>query len=162
MTAGPAAGAAAIEIRAVREADGAGIGRLLDGLDEDARYRRWFTGGVDIASATRWAAHPDRVGATGLVALVAGEVVGHAVLAPAGEGRGEVAFEVAADWRHHGVATALLAQLLAVAAGQGLREVYAEVLDENADMLAVLREHGPCREHRDGGSRVLTLPVART
>lgn len=35
----------------------------------------------------------------------------------------------------------------------------AEVLPENADMLAVLREHGPCREHRQDGVVELELPV---
>ena len=70
------------------------------------------------------------------------------MLVPTGDGRAEVAFEVAAQWRRHGIASALLDRLLDEAADRGLREVYADVLPENADMLAVLREHGEHGESR--------------
>jgi GNAT superfamily N-acetyltransferase len=50
-----------------------------------------------------------------------------------------VAFEVAAPWRRHGIAGALLERLLDAAGERGLREIYADVLPQNADMLAVLR-----------------------
>ena len=144
-------------IREVRAGDGAAIERLLGGLDAQSRYRRWFTGGVDIAGAERWAAHPERVGAVGLLALAGEEPVGHAVLVPSTDARAEVAFEVAAPWRRHGIAGALLERLLELAVDRGLREVYAEVLTENADMLAVLREHGGQTERRAGGVVTVTL-----
>ena len=78
---------------------------------------------------------------------------------PAAGGRAEVAFEVAAQWRHHGIASALLNRLLESAAYRGLHEVYAEVLPENANMLAVLREHGEHAESRDQGIVSVTLPA---
>ena len=129
-------------IREVRAGDEGAIDQLLGGMDAVSRYRRWFTGAVDINGAEDWASHPERVGGVGLLAFIGVQPVGHAVLIPAGDGRGEVAFEVAAQWRRRGIATALLNRLLEVAADRGLREVYADVLPENADMLAVLREHG--------------------
>lgn len=46
-----------------------------------------------------------------------------------------------------------------IAADRGLHELYAEVLPENADMLAVLREHGEHEETRDGTVVTVTLPV---
>jgi GNAT superfamily N-acetyltransferase len=138
-------------IREVRGGDEPVIERLLGGLDAQSRYRRWFTGGVDIRGAEEWAAHPERVGGVGLLAFIGEEPVGHAVLIPTPDGRGEVAFEVAAPWRRHGIASALLRRLIAAAAERGLRAVYAEVLPENADMLAVMREHGEHADSRAGG-----------
>ncbi|MCW3040169.1 MAG: hypothetical protein JWM31_2074, partial [Solirubrobacterales bacterium] len=64
-----------------------------------------------------------------------------------------------APWRRHGIAAALLEELLAAASRLGLREVYAEVLCENTDMLAVLREHGEHHETRDGGVVSVSVPV---
>jgi GNAT superfamily N-acetyltransferase len=146
-------------IREIRPGDEAAIDELLGGLDAESRYRRWFTGGVDIRGAEDWAAHPERVTAVGLLAFIGDRPVGHAVLIPTGDGRGEVAFEVAAQWRRHGIASALLERLLGAAADRGLREVYADVLPENADMLAVLREHGEHVESRKGGIVIVTLPA---
>jgi GNAT superfamily N-acetyltransferase len=147
-------------IREVRLDDEAAIKRLIGGLDSESRYLRWFTGAVDIRQASDWAAHPERFSAVGLLALVDGEPVGHAALIPLADGRGEIAFEVAAPWRHHGIAGALLERLLAVGGARGLRELYADVLPHNADMLAVLREHGQHGESRVDGVVTVTIPVA--
>ncbi len=150
-----------VAVRAVGPGDAAGIGRLLVGLDADARYRRWFGAGTDLRAAVAWAAAPDPATDDGLVAMFGGEVVGHAVLAVAADGRGEVAFEVAAAWRRHGIAGALLAGLEDCARTRGLTAIYAEVLGENRDMLAVLREHAGFHEHREGGVLELELALPR-
>lgn len=151
---------AGIEIRELGAGDEEAIGRLLADLDPESRRRRWFTAATDIQRAADWAAHPDRCSTVGLLALVGAEAVGHGVLVCAPDARGEVAFEVAAPWRHHGIAGALLVRLIDAAVKRGLREVYAEVLTDNADMLAVLREHGPHVESRQGGVITVTVPVA--
>jgi GNAT superfamily N-acetyltransferase len=148
-----------IVIREVRRGDDAAIAHLLGGLDLGSRYQRWFTGGVDVVAEEEWAAHPERCCAVGLLAFAGAEPVGHAVLIPIPDGRGEVAFEVAAPWRRHGIAGALLERLLAAAAERGLHEVYADVLSGNADMLAVMREHGPHSESCDGSVTTVALPV---
>jgi acetyltransferase len=150
---------AAIRIRTVRPGDDDVIRELLGGLDPEASYRRWFTGAVNLKQAVEWAAHPDRFSAVGLLALADGHPVGHGVLIPCGDGRAEIAFEVAEPWRCHGIATALLQKLLDASSELGLREVYADVLCENHDMLVVLREHGEHSEKRDGGVVTLTIPV---
>jgi GNAT superfamily N-acetyltransferase len=147
----------ALLIREVRSGDEAAIEQVLGGLDAESRYRRWFGAGIDIRQAEDWAAHPERVGGVGLLAFVGDEPVGHAVLIPTGDGRGEVAFEVAAPWRRHGIASAFLQRLLDVAGERELREIYADVLPQNADMLAVLREHGEHTESRDGGVAIVTI-----
>lgn len=133
---------------------------LLGELDSQSRYRRWFSGATDIHAAAAWAAHPDERDASGFVAIApTGELVGHAALIPMDESRAEVCFEVAAPWRHQGVAGSLLVELELRAAERGLETLVAMVLPENADMLAVFREHGPCREHRAYDALELELPV---
>jgi RimJ/RimL family protein N-acetyltransferase len=148
-----------IEIRRMRAGDDAAIERLLGGLDVRSRYLRWFTGGVDVLAAEEWASHPERSSAVGLLAFAGEEPVGHAVLIPIPGGRGEVAFEVAAPWRRHGIAGGLLRRLVDEAAALGLHELYAEVLSENADMLAVMRESGPHAQTREDGITTVTIPV---
>jgi GNAT superfamily N-acetyltransferase len=149
-----------VVVRAVKPGDLDALDALMSSLDPQARCRRWFTGAVDVHRAAAWAAHPQRDAAVGLVATTAdGRIVGHAALVPMDEARGEVCFEVAADWRHLGIAGTLLAELDRRAARRGLTMLVAEVLSENADMLAVLREHGPCGEHRDGDVVEVTLQV---
>ncbi len=153
-------GTAPVSVRPVAPGDLPALDSLLSALDSRARYRRWFTAAADVHRAAAWAADPGRNGAVGLVAIAPdGELVGHAALVPMDEARAEVCFEVAASWRHHGVAGGLLAELAGRALGQGLRTLVAEVLPENADMLAVLREHGPCRERREDGVVDLELPL---
>jgi len=155
------AGAAGVRIREIVAGDEDRIAELLDGLDATSRRRRWFTGAVDVRRAADWAAHPERCSALGLVAFAGEEeLVGHAVLVALADGRAEVAFEVAAPWRHHGIAGTLLRRLIEEAAVRGLHEVHAEVLPDNADMLAVLREHGPHTESRAGGVVTVSLRVA--
>ena len=149
-----------VEIRPVMPGDLIGLDALLSALDGQARYRRWFSGGIDVHRAAAWAADPDRHRAVGLVATRPnGEIVGHGALIAIDDERAEVCFEVAAPWRHRGIATQLLTELARHAISRGLRTLVADVLAENADMLAVLREHGPCREHRHGNVVELELPI---
>jgi GNAT superfamily N-acetyltransferase len=147
-------------IREVRVGDESAIDELIGGLDPESRFLRWFSAGVDISRAADWAAHPARFSAIGLLAFAGEQLAGHAVLIPLPDGRGEVSFEVAAPWRRHGIAGALLEALLKVGSARGLHEIYADVLPHNADMLAVLREHGEHAESRRGGVMTVTIPVA--
>lgn len=152
-----------IVVRPVAAGDLPGLERLFGALDAQARYRRWFTGGSDLRRAVTWAGDPAAVDAIGLVATTAaGEVIGHAALVPCGDGRGEVCFEVDATWRHHGVAGQLLSELDRRAAESGVRTLVAEVLPENTDMLAVMREHGECAERHADGISELALTAHAT
>jgi len=149
-----------VSVRPVAPGDLPALDSLLSALDSRSRYRRWFTAAADVHRAAAWAADPGREGAVGLVAVSPeGELVGHAALVPMDDARAEVCFEVAAPWRHHGVAGGLLAELARRALDQGLLTLVAEVLPANADMLAVLREHGPCRERRGDDVVDLDLPL---
>lgn len=148
----PVHSAAPVIVRPLRPSDAEGVGRLLDGLSETDRYRRWFTGGADVHAAARDAAHH-----AGMIAVAGDRTVGHGLLVDDAEEGCEVAFEVDPAWRHHGVATQLLAALVGQARRRGRRTVAADVLSENADMLAVFAEHGGFVPRREGGVVHLTL-----
>jgi GNAT superfamily N-acetyltransferase len=125
--------------------------RLIEGLSFESRYRRYFSAAIDVHRAAAWAAHPDDVHAVGLVARAGGHIVGHGVLVPIAGERGEVAFEVAKPWRHHGIASMLLRELEHRGGERGITALEAEVLASNHPMLDVFHAHGPCRERRDDG-----------
>ncbi|MEA2156079.1 MAG: hypothetical protein QOE11_2219, partial [Solirubrobacteraceae bacterium] len=151
----------AVCIREVRAGDEAAIEDLIVGLDPESRLLRWFSAVADIRRAAGWAAHPERSSAIGLLAFSGEQPVGHAAIIPLPDGRGEVAFEVARPWRHHGIAGALLERLLEIGGAYGLRELYADVLPASADTLAVLREHGEHTEARRDGIVTVSIPVRR-
>lgn len=58
--------------------------------------------------------------------------------APAAD-RAELGVTVADDYQHRGAGTLLLLQLIALARRSGVRELVADVLDDNRDMLEVLQ-----------------------
>lgn len=150
----------AIAIRQVEPRDLSELDALMSSLDAESRTRRWFSGATDIHKAALWAAQPDHRDVVGLVAeTVEGRLVGHAALIRIDETRAEVCFEVAAPWRHHGIAGRLLAELDREAVRRRMTTLVAEVLTENMDMLAVFREHGPCLEHR-GGFGVIEIAMS--
>jgi GNAT superfamily N-acetyltransferase len=147
-----------VVVRAVAPGDLPALDALLTHLSGRSRYRRWFTGAIDVHRAAAWAADPALHHAVGLVAVAPdGEIVGHAAMIAIDDARAEVCFEVAEPWRHQGVAGGLLGELARRGKQRGLQTLVAEVLTENADMLAVLREHGPTRGHRDGNVVELEL-----
>jgi GNAT superfamily N-acetyltransferase len=147
-----------VTIRPVVPADLPALQTLLHALDTRSRYRRWFSVAIDVHAAAVWAADADGVDAVGLVATtVDGEIIGHGAFITMDATRAEVCFEVDAAWRHHGIAGRLLAELARRATARGLTTLVAEVLAENADMLAVLREHGPWREQLADGVIELQL-----
>ena len=144
----PPAGSASVWLRdgervTVREAhvaDERAIGTFLSALSAEARMRRFFSGGVDVAGMTSaiTAVTPDRIG---LVALdSSGEVVGHAICIDLGGGRAEVALEVADRLHGKGLGTILVERLAELAERRGISTLVAEVLPENRAMLDVLRD----------------------
>ncbi|MDX6592809.1 MAG: hypothetical protein QOJ13_2005 [Gaiellales bacterium] len=166
MTTAPSAGeatstlATAVTVRPVVARDLPALEKLLHALDARSRYRRWFSVATDVHAAAVWAADADGIEAVGLVATtVDEEIIGHAAFITMDTTRAEVCFEVDAAWRHHGIAGRLLAELARRARARGLTTLVAEVLAENADMLAVLHEHGPCREQLSGGVIELQLTI---
>ena len=71
--------------------------------------------------------------------------------------RAEFAITVADDYQNRGAATLLLQQLVRIARGGGVRELVAEVLEGNREMLDLIRRSKlPCRQTtEDGACRVV-------
>ena len=72
------------------------------------------------------------------------EIVGEAVwyLVEPEQRTGEMAISVRDDWQGQGVADEMMRTLIASAREAELRELYGDVLDANARMLAFMRRHG--------------------
>jgi acyl-CoA synthetase (NDP forming)/RimJ/RimL family protein N-acetyltransferase len=152
-------------IRPIRTADEPRLLAFLRELSDDDRRMRFFSMGNDLSRAAHDEADVDYVNSLGLLATVGSpeRLVGHALYAPAGDGRAEVAFAIAAEYQGQGLATMLLGQLADAAAAQGVVTFEAIVLMENRRMLNVLRASGfPVKTTFDSGNVVATFPTSLT
>jgi acyl-CoA synthetase (NDP forming)/RimJ/RimL family protein N-acetyltransferase len=152
-------------IRPIRTADEPRLLAFLRELSDDDRRMRFFSMGNDLSRAAHDEADVDYVNSLGLLATVGSpeRLVGHALYAPAGDGRAEVAFAIAAEYQGQGLATMLLGQLADAAAAQGIVTFEAIVLMENRRMLNVLRASGfPVKTTFDSGNVVATFPTSLT
>jgi acetyltransferase len=153
-----------IALRDVGVGDEAVLHGLLERVTGDSRWFRFFSGGADIDAAARLGATTDGVRSLGLLAttLDGREVLGHGMCLPMGEDAAEIAFEVADGHHRRGIGSVLLHDLVAQAAAAGYREVVAEVLAGNRDMLDMLAASGlpQRRSMQDGIWEVrITVPA---
>jgi len=150
-------------VRGIRPDDRDAFLAFHAGLSVESRYFRYFTARRKLpAREVRHFTEVDQHDHAGVVALVGGVIVGHALydrLADAEEA--EVALEVADAFQGHGVGTAMLEALVRIAARAGIRRFAAHVLPTNQRMLEVFRDLG-FEEHarfEDGVVRVrIELP----
>ena len=152
-------------IRPIRPEDEPQLLALLRGLSDDDRRLRFFSLGNDLSRTAHDEAEVDNVHSVGLLVTVGSpeRIVGHALYAPAGEGRAEVAFAISAEYQGRGLATILLGQLSDVAAANGIETMEAIVLPENRRMLQVLRESGfRLKTRYDWGNVEITFPTSVT
>ncbi|WP_371680910.1 N-acetyltransferase family protein [Microvirga sp. KLBC 81] len=136
-----------VEIRALRPEDRAGLLASVGRTSNQSLYRRFFgfrrdftKQEVNLYLDIDFASH---------VALVAvlkenGQpvIVGEARYVVVQPGQAEVAFAVDDPHQGHGIGTALMRHLVAMARQVGLRELIAEVLPDNIAMLKVLETSG--------------------
>ena len=152
-------------VRPVRSDDADRLLTFLRALPEEDRRLRFFTLGNDLARAARDESNVDYVSSLGLLATAGPDerVVGHALYAPYGEGRAEIAFAIARDYQGRGLATLLLGQLAEAAAANGIETFEAIVLPENQRMLTVLRESGfPLKVQYTGDTVEVRFPTSLT
>ena len=69
-------------------------------------------------------------------------------------GKAEVAFSVVDDYQGHGLGAVLMHHIIAIAREAGIREFVAEVLSDNAAMLAVFEHSGLITTARREGATV--------
>ena len=152
-------------VRPVRPDDAERLLAFLRALPDEDRRLRFFSLGGDLARTARDETNVDYVRSLGLLATVGADerVVGHALYAPCGEGRAEVAFAIAPDFQGRGLATILLGQLAGAAAANGIEMFQALVLPENRKMLEVLRQSGfPLKVQHEWGTVEVTFPTSLT
>jgi GNAT superfamily N-acetyltransferase len=76
-------------------------------------------------------------------------------------GEAEVAFMVVDDYQGLGIGAALMAHLAAIAHAAGIRELIADVLSDNAPMLAVFKKSGfPLSTKRESGVLHVTIALS--
>jgi acetyltransferase len=102
----------------------------LSQIDYDREMALVAECGDDIVGVARFTADPDRR-------------------------RAEYAIAVRTDWKGRGLGYELLGRIIAVAGSRGIGELFGDVLQENAAMLEMNREHGFALEpHPDDPSLV--------
>ena len=134
-------------VRPVIHDDVDGLAALYAGLDDDARYRRFFSiYRPDRDFFERMTTIEERGGA-GLVAAVIEDpdreacIVGEASYELLPDGNGELAITVDRSWRGW-LGPYLLDALLEAAAAAGIENLEADVLTTNRPMLALIRSRG--------------------
>ncbi len=91
-----------------------------------------------------WAANPDGMDHLGIVALDReGKLVGHVACNRIYGRRGEVAVDVDQSQRYHGLANALLKQIVRDAKDHGMHTLIAEVVPEQDDISFVANGSTP-------------------
>jgi L-amino acid N-acyltransferase YncA len=133
-------------IRAVRPDDKERLRLAFDRLSPATVYRRFFyRKAAPTREELRMLTELDFRDHISLVVTVDDEsmerviAVGRFVrVAPAAD-RAELGVTVADEYQHRGAGTLLLQQLIALARRTGVRELVADVLDDNRDMLEVLQ-----------------------
>ena len=160
----------AVTIRAMRPDDRDRVAAAVRKLDPESVYLRLFSYRKELTDAglTRiMTVDPARDMAL-LVTTGSGPeeiVIGSGrYIASAGQGAelaAEVAFAVDEDHQGLGIASRLLTHLADIARRRGIVAFEADVLAENAAMLAVFARSGlPLRQRRDGGVVHVTLSLA--
>lgn len=149
-----------VAVRPVSEQDEPALRLFLAGLCAQARYLRFFTGGVDITNAAHLAAAagPDRYGL--LAHDENGALVGHALYIQLDDTRAEVAVEVADHLHDRGLGTILIERLASVAEEHGITRLIAEVLPQNHAMLDVFRDGFDARVALRDGSDAVEFPTS--
>jgi len=157
-----------VEIRPAGPADFEAVKAMHAAMSPDNTYMRFFN--VSRLSAETEARRVCRDPEPGRAALLAlaprsgrwSQVVGVASYVALREhpGQAEVAFAVADDMHHRGIATLLLEHLVSLARSHGIDTFIAETLTENQAMLGVFADAGlPVSRRFAEGVYQLTFPL---
>jgi acetate---CoA ligase (ADP-forming) len=153
-----------LRLRAPSADDLAALEAFFSGLSDRSLYQRFHgVRHVDRALVEHFV-DPDWHDRGVLVGVLSGEIVAVAeFMRLRNETSAEVAFAVADELQGRGIGTRLLEQLALRAAAAGVERFVAEVLPENAAMLAVFRDAGfeVARELERGAVEV-RFPIAPT
>jgi acetate---CoA ligase (ADP-forming) len=153
-----------VHVAPLRPEDRDRLAEFFEGLSEESRAFRFFSGATDLRRAAESAV--EGVGTDGRYGLIAtrgerGDLVGHAWCIPLTPDRAEVAFAIADRMQGRGLGTILLAHLAQLANASGIESFQAEVLSANARMLEVFRESGfPLEVSSEAGVVRVVMPTS--
>lgn len=154
-----------VEIRALRPEDRDDFLAAVGRVGVDSLYRRFFAVKREFSEKEiSFFVDVDFVNHVALIAVV--EEDGKPVIAGGGRyivtspGQAEVAFVVIEKYHGQGIGTILMRDLIAIARRSGLKELIADVLPDNRQMLTVFQKSGlPMRTNRESGSLHVTLSL---
>ena len=150
-------------VRAAGSGDVAAVGDFLERLSPEARWFRFFSGGLDVERAAADAVAPPDGRALLVLTGAPERVVAHAMYARVEPQTAEVAFAVDEEWQGRGLATTLLAHLADAAAAEGIAEFEAITLAGNHRMIGVFRDSGfPVDVRSHPGELEIRLPTSLT
>lgn len=148
---------ATVAIRVATSEDIAGLELMHEHMSADSLRHRFF--GTGRGLARRYLEHLEHASDTIALVAVAGQrICGLGTAEPLGNARAEVAFVVDEKSRGLGIGTLLLERIAREAAARGIRELVAEVMAENHEMLEVFRDAGfPTASHRVGDTVTVVM-----
>jgi len=154
-----------VEVRALRPEDRDDLIAAVRRIGTDSLYRRFFAVKREFSEKeTAFFVNVDFVNHVALIAVV--EEGGKPVIAGGGRyivvnpGQAEVAFAVVDEYHGQGIGTTLMRHLTAIARRAGLRELIADVLPDNRQMLKVFQKCGLAMStRRESDSLHVTLQL---
>ena len=161
----PARAVSEITIRAIRPDDRERLVKAFRGLDRSSVHLRFFSHKKELEDEElRRVTECDGASQVALVATVGSgdreTIVGLGSYVRSGA-VADIAFAVGKDFQGRGIASRLLRQLVEIARANGIVRFEADVLAENAPMLAVLHNSGlPMRTSQEQGVVHATLSLA--
>jgi len=147
----------AITVRTVTKADVEGLDALFQGLSDEDRHHRFFNLCHPARKFLEQMTRAADEGGYRLVTVISGPedaLVAEAGYAVLPDGDGEFALTVAPGWRGRRLGRYLLDAIVAAAAERGVPSLQADILLDNARMLALVRRRGYITLHRDEFSDV--------
>lgn len=154
-----------VEIRALRPEDRDDLLAAVRRIGADSLYRRFFAVKREFSEKeTQFFVNVDFVSHVALVAVLEEEgkpvIIAGARYIVVKPGQAEVAFAVVDTYHGQGLGTILMRHLTTIARGAGLRQLIADVLPDNRQMLKVFQKCGLAMStRRESGSLHVTLQL---
>ena len=153
-----------VEIRPATPADYEAVKAMHEAMSPENVYLRFFSYSRLSAETEARRVTGPCPGRVALLALSEGELVGVASyeVAAHDQSAAEIAFAVADDMHHKGIATLLLEHLVSAARSNQINTFIAQTLDDNTPMLRVFRDAGlPVQRHLEEGVVHVTIMLPR-
>jgi GNAT superfamily N-acetyltransferase len=148
-----------VEIRAQKPEDREAILAEVQHASADTLYHRFFAVKRSFSEKEQhFFFDVDFVNHVVLIAVAKSNgqprIVGGSRFVVTEPGKAEVAFSVVDDYQHHGLGAVLMHHIAVIAREAGIKELVAEVLADNASMLAVFEHSGLVTSTRREGTTI--------